>query len=312
MTAGTSVTPVAGRASDREQTRARYPDETGFTERGDVRTYFEVYGDGEPTILFVPPWSIVHSRVWKFQIAEFARRHRVVTFDPRGNGRSDRPAGIAAYAESELAQDLLDVLDAAKVGVAVIVSLSLGAQRTLLATAAHPERVAGLVFIAPTVPMGERLQTADPGYYADFDEVPETDVGWARYNRLAWLRDYPGFLEFFFGRCFTEPHSTKQIEDGIGWGSEIDADTLILTQYAKALDAGAVLEACRVVDRPTLVIRGDADAVAGPGRGPALAEAIRGARLETIHDGGHIPNARDPIRVNLLIREFLRTLPTAT
>ena len=62
-----------------------------------------------------------------------------------------------------------------------------------------------------------------------FTEPLPTDEGWAKQNRHYWQRDYPGFLDFFFGRCFTEPHSTKQIEDGIGWALETTPDTLELT-----------------------------------------------------------------------------------
>ena len=56
-----------------------------------MRVFYEVYGSGEPTILFCPTWTLVHSRVWKMQIPYLARHHRVVVFDPRGNGKSDRP-----------------------------------------------------------------------------------------------------------------------------------------------------------------------------------------------------------------------------
>ena len=52
-----------------------------------------------------------------------------------------------------------------------------------------------------------------------FDEELDTDEGWAKYNRHYWLSDYRGFLEFFFAQVFTEPHSTKQIEDCVGWGA---------------------------------------------------------------------------------------------
>ena len=63
-----------------------------------MRVFWERYGDGEPTILFLPTWSIVHSRCWKAQIPYFARHSRVLTFDGRGNGRSDRPAEPERYA----------------------------------------------------------------------------------------------------------------------------------------------------------------------------------------------------------------------
>src|SRR3954453_17225545 len=87
-----------------EQTRARYPDDEGFIERDGVRVFWESYGDGEQTILFLPTWTLVHSRVWKAQIGCLAPHFRVVTFDPRGNGRSDRPTTRAAFAEREFAQ----------------------------------------------------------------------------------------------------------------------------------------------------------------------------------------------------------------
>ena len=74
-----------------EQTRASYPDADGYVERDGVRTFYEVYGQGEPTVLLLPTWSIVHSRFWKMQVPYLARHHRVVVFDGRGNGKSDRP-----------------------------------------------------------------------------------------------------------------------------------------------------------------------------------------------------------------------------
>jgi alpha-beta hydrolase superfamily lysophospholipase len=62
---------------------------------------YEVYG-GEPTILFLPTWTFVHSRIWRMQIrtSHASPRRRV---RPRGNGRSDRPRNRADYAESEFA-----------------------------------------------------------------------------------------------------------------------------------------------------------------------------------------------------------------
>ena len=57
---------MAGRRREQqraaEQTRARYPDDEGFVERDGVRIFYEVYGDGEPTFLLLPTWSIIHSR----------------------------------------------------------------------------------------------------------------------------------------------------------------------------------------------------------------------------------------------------------
>src|SRR5436190_524742 len=165
-----------------DQSRARYPDSEGFVERDGVRIFYERYGEGERTILLLPTWSIIHSRFWKGQIPYLARHFRVVTFDGRGNGRSDRPPQPEAYAEKEFAEQ---------------------------------------AFVA-------RLETYE---------------GWDKWNSNYWLEDYEGFLEFFLGQIFTEPHSTKQLEDGIGWALETDAETLVATQLAPRLpDEGSVRE----------------------------------------------------------------------
>ena len=254
-----------------EQTRARYPDESGYVERDGVKLYYEVYGSGEPTVFLLPTWSIIHSRHWKMQIPYLARHCRVLTFDGRGNGRSDRPE--SGYDEREFAADALAVMDATGTESATLVSLSLGAQRALLMAAEQPERVEGAVFICPSVPLGEPV--AERQLYP-WNEELDTDEGWAKYNRYYWLRDYRGFLEFFFSNMFTEPHSTKPIEDCVGWGLETTAETLVATQLREWLDEEAARELCSRVRCPVLVIQGTDDAITGQGRGIALAEATGG------------------------------------
>ena len=285
-------------AARREQTRARYPDSTGYVQRDGVRLYYEVYGSGEKTVFLLPTWSIIHSRHWKMQIPYLARHCRVVTFDGRGNGRSDRPA--AGYKESEFAADALAVMDATGTERATIVSLSVGAQRGLILAAEHPDRVTGAVFICPAVPLAAPL--ADRTRYP-WDEVLPTDEGWAKDNLYYWLRDYRGFLEFFFSQMFTEPHSTKPIEDCIGWGLETTAETLVATEIGNGLHEEAARELCARIRCPVLVIQGTADAITGPGRGIALAEAT-GGDLVLLEGSGHGPHVRDPVRTNLLIRDF--------
>ena len=72
-----------------------------------------------------------------------------------------------------------------------------------------------------------------------------TDEGWAKDNLHYWLRDYRGFLEFFFSQMFTEPHSTKPIEDCIGWGLETTAETLVATEIGNGLDEDGRARAVR-------------------------------------------------------------------
>ncbi len=285
-----------------EQTRARYPDREGYVERDGVRLFWEVYGTGEPTVLLLPTWSIIHSRHWKMQIPYLARHCRVVTFDGRGNGRSDRPQEAAAYDEREFAGDALAVLDATVTERAVIVGFSLGSQRGLLLAAEHPERVERAVFIGPNFPGGGDSLPERTAY--DFDRESDTVEGWAKYNRYHWLRDYRDFVEFFMSKMFTEPHSTKPIEDAVGWALETNGETLIATQEGPGLSAEEARALCRRVRCPVLVIHGEGDAIASVTRGAALAEQT-GGELVVLEGSGHAPHVRDPVKVNLLLRDFV-------
>jgi pimeloyl-ACP methyl ester carboxylesterase len=106
--------------------RARLPDLEGFIEREGVKVAYELYDNDAPTLLLLPTWSIVHSRVWKAQIPYLARHWRVITFDGRGNGRSDRPATSEAYADEQFVADTIGVLDATGTERAVMIGWSRG------------------------------------------------------------------------------------------------------------------------------------------------------------------------------------------
>jgi pimeloyl-ACP methyl ester carboxylesterase len=331
------TTTVATAEGAHEQSRARYPDAEGFAERDGVRTFYEVYGEAEPAILFLPSWSIVHSRVWKAQIAWFARRHRVVVFDPRGNGRSDRPAGAAAYRDPQFVADALAVLDAAGTERAVVVGYSRGARWGLRLAAEQSERVSALVIACPSIALTPIL---GPKTQATFELTGRARIAWetvisqlrlglthpsamfsrtarigmrhtnpfeaARmFNRQRWLEDYRGFLEWFFGLVFLEPHSTKQIEDCISWGLETTPETLADTLAGDAmLDRHTALELCARVSCPSIVISGGDDIITPPEWSAELARAL-GSRHVSFPGYGHSISGRHPVAFNLALRDFI-------
>ena len=286
--------------------RACQPVADGYVERDGVKVHYELFGAGEPTVLLLPTWSIIHSRHWKMQVPYLARHCRVLTFDGRGNGRSDRPTEPEAYAESEFAADALAVMDATQTPRAVIVGFSMGAHRGLLLAADHPERVQAAVFIGPNYPGGGQ-PVAERTVYS-WEEELDTDEGWAKHNRHYWLRDYQGYLEFFMSRMFTEPHSTKPAEDGVGWGLDTTGETLALTYLAPFMEPEEARELAGRVRCPVLVIHGEDDAHSSVTRGIALAEHT-GGRLVLLEGSFHAPHVRDPVRVNLLLRDFIKPAP---
>jgi pimeloyl-ACP methyl ester carboxylesterase/UDP:flavonoid glycosyltransferase YjiC (YdhE family) len=287
--------------------RARLPDESGYVVNSGVRIHYEVHGAGQPTILLLPTWAIVDSRHWKMQVPFLARDYRVITFDPRGNGRSDRPRNPAAYADAVFASDAAAVLDATGTERAVLAAFCSGFPWALLFAAAHPQRVTGIVTIAPTLP----IPPADPwerdGH--SFDDVLDTTVGWAKENRYYWRRDWRGYVEFFMSQITTEPHSTKPYDDLVEWGMQTDAETLLCDADApqQVADEQEAIRLCRSLACPVLVIGGDQDKIVPPERARRIAE-LTGAELLVIEGGGHAPHVRYPVAVNHVIRDFVDRL----
>jgi pimeloyl-ACP methyl ester carboxylesterase/UDP:flavonoid glycosyltransferase YjiC (YdhE family) len=283
--------------------RALLPDESGYVVNDGVRIHFEVYGTGEPTILLLPTWAIVDCRHWKMQVPFLARHHRVITFDPRGNGQSDRPRNAAAYGEGAFAADIRAVLDATGADRAVLASFCTGFIWALLFAAAEPERVSGMVTIGPTLPVPPASPWERREY--SFDDVLDTSEGWAKENRHYWQRDWRGYVEWFMSQIATEPHSTKPYDDLVEWGMQTDAETMLCDADApqQITDEAESTRLCRSLTCPVLVIGGDQDKIVPPERARRIAE-LTGAELLVIEGGGHAPHVRYPVAVNHAIRDF--------
>ena len=87
--------------------RARYPDSEGFVDRNGAKVYYEVYENEGPTVFLGQSWQTTHSRHWKMQIPYLSRHFRVVTYDPVGNGNSDRSSVVERYTTKEVIADAI-------------------------------------------------------------------------------------------------------------------------------------------------------------------------------------------------------------
>ncbi|MBT6987109.1 MAG: alpha/beta fold hydrolase, partial [Rhodospirillaceae bacterium] len=284
--------------------RAKYPDLEGSIDRDGVNIHYEVYGEGAETLLFMPAWAIVHSRMWKAQIPYFSQYYRCITFDPRGNGKSDRPEEVEKYAIHEYVADALAVLDATNTKQATLLGVSLGGLLAPILAAHYPERVRALVAICPASTIGPDLGYATPDRF--FGQT-ENHEGWEKYSQSYWHEDYEDFTRFFIGQIFPEPHSTKQIQDGVSWSLETDGQALGKTVEARMTLAPHFTvneDLYRNIKCPVLVIHGTEDRIQAHDRGKFLA-ALMQAEFISFEGAGHNPQARFPAKTNALILDFL-------
>src|SRR5215831_9043878 len=177
--------------TSRRHTTAVEPPETRYAKSGDVSIAYAVAGGG-PLDLVLVPGSVSHVELYPQRggigelIAGLARIGRLISFDKRGTGMSDRIAGAATF--EERMDDIRAVLDAAGSSRAALVGLSEGAPMSTLFAATYPARVAALVLYggmartlwAPDYPLGapeeEYLQEVeeygrsfgDPSYLGAF------------------------------------------------------------------------------------------------------------------------------------------------
>ncbi len=296
-----------------ESGRARLPVRTGVAAGDDgVRIAWEEFGSGEPTIVLLPSAPIIHARQWKAQIHFLSRSWRVIAFDGRGNGQSDRPTDPAAYVDDRSVADIVTVMDATETETAVLVGLcGDGVWRSIRLAAEQPDRVLGIVAFAVGVP---RLSAPQPHYVAAnavFNEELPTSDGWAKMNRHHWRRDYADYAQFFFSEMTTEPHSTKAIEDAARWATDGSVDAMLADAAVEfPFDLETVEARCRAVSCPMLIVHGTADRCQPIERAHRLAE-LTGAPLVVVEGANHMIPGRHPVLANLLIRDFVRGLSPA-
>jgi pimeloyl-ACP methyl ester carboxylesterase/predicted glycosyltransferase len=284
--------------------RAREPDKAGCITRDGIDVAYEVFGAGERTIVFTPISPIVESRAWKGQVPYLARHARVVTIDPRGNGRSGRPTDQAAYADLEFVADTIAVMDELGVEAAVLAGICWSGWNAAVAAAKYPERVAGLIVLAPWLPFAGPELPARSQYSHDDD--PPNPQGWAKHNRHHIARDWPDFARFFLSELLPEPHSSKPYDDALEWALQTTGAIHNAYEDAPACvaDAAGLRNLLAEIRCPSLVIHGTDDHCQPAARAAFLADAIGADRI-TIDGAGHLPMAREPVAVNLAIREFL-------
>ena len=259
---------------------------------GDINLYYEVHGSGEPLVLIM---GYRASHVGWFLIQDkLASEHRVILFDNRGTGRSDKPE--IPYTTKMMASDIAGLLDVLDISAACVFGHSMGGAIAQEFALNYPDRLNTLILggttcggskaVSPTpeaiaflldpelakLPVADRLRATIPWVW-NKEFVDNNPVAMERYIALA--SEYP-----------TPPHAIVSQQNAL-----LTHDTYDCLPDIKA---------------PTLVIAGSKDRIVPFDNSKLLASRIPNAELAIIENAGHEYFDDSAEKSSKIILDFLR------
>jgi pimeloyl-ACP methyl ester carboxylesterase len=272
--------------------------ETKYTKSGDVHIAYQVVGNGPLDLVVVPGWvSHLEVQYWEEPfIARFferlARFSRLILFDKRGTGLSDRVARDALPTLEQRMEDVHAVMDAARSKRAALFGISEGGAMCALFAATYPERTSALVM---------------SGCYAKW--VRADDYPWAppREVHEAAFAAYEKNWGTPIGFKTIAPSAANDERSRNWWARYLrmgasPGDGVALYRMNVEIDVRAVLPAIKV---PTLVMHRKGDRLIDINNGRYLAEHIPGAKYVELEGADHLPWFGDAEAPLAEIEEFL-------
>jgi pimeloyl-ACP methyl ester carboxylesterase len=271
--------------------------ETRYARSGDVHIAYQVVGDGPFDLVLVPGWvshveefwNDLDAAYWFRRLASFSR---LILFDKRGTGMSDRVPETALPTLEQRMDDVRAVMDAAGSERAALLGFSEGGSMSLLFAATYPERTLALALYAtyarrlwaPDHPWGPTAEEREAFHkrvertWGTLDIVQERAPSLARDERVA--RELAGRM-----RRSASPGAA-----------------VTLARMNAQIDVRHILPSVRV---PTLVLSRTGDPQGPPGAGRYLAQHIAGARFVELPGDDHLPWVGDRDQIADHIEEFL-------
>ncbi len=253
----------------------------------DGEIYYEAHGSGEPLILVSGLNGV--GRYWAPQVPVFAQRYRVITYDQRGTGQSDKLQ--RAFSVDQMAAELAGLMDALGIAKAHLVGLSTGGAIGQTLAIEQPQRVGKLV-------MCSTWTHCDPWFRRLFEA------------RREMYRQCGPALHAMFHPLWLYPHDYINAHD-----AEIDEERSRNTAAAPPVEVSTGrIDALLAFDRraglpkikaPTLIVASTNDYITPSYYAEALGKAIPGAKLVVFDGGGHSLSKTRPEEFNRLVLEFL-------
>lgn len=255
-----------------------------------INIYYESQGEGEPLLLIAGLGATHH--LWELQVPSFARWYRVVTFDNRGAGDSDKPA--EPYSIALFADDTAALMDTLGIERAHLYGQSMGGLIGQEFALRHPQRLRGLALGCTTFggPRSVPLSPQAAALLAGMPSLPPEQA----VERV---------MELFYSPRYRREHAgeaRQRIGSYLPLRTPPDA-------YARQLAACLGFDAydrLPEIAAPTLVINGAEDALIPAENSRIMAQRIPGAELVLFPEVGHLYFHEVPEEADAAVADFLR------
>jgi pimeloyl-ACP methyl ester carboxylesterase len=258
----------------------------------DINIYYEVHGEGEPLVLIYG--YVGHSRLWFRQVPVLSKKYRVVAFDNRGVGRSDKPD--TPYTMGMMAGDIAGLLDIIGIDAAHIFGISMGGMIAQHFVLNYPERVISLILGCTFCGGVHSIQPEPEPMAALFD--------FERLQKMTHEEVTRQAMPFCYSQEFIEKNPDI-IEERVAKQLEYPTPGHGAMRQAGAIMGHDTYELLPKIQLPTLVIAGDNDRLIPVENSQILASRIPEAELVILKGAGHEFFIEDAEEVNKTILDFL-------
>jgi 3-oxoadipate enol-lactonase len=268
----------------------------GYAPVQNGQLYYETCGEGDALVLIHA--GIADCRMWDEQVASFARRYQVISYDARGFGRSKTEA--VSFSNR---QDLCDLLAHLECSKATVLGISRGGQIAIDFTLEHPELVRALIPVAAGLSGYQHQPTpAEASLQQKFEEM---DALWEKHD-FQKLVEYE--MQVFVdgpGQPFTRvPATLRERVRAMDMANYVNQTIEPSAQPLDPPAAGRLAE----IHVPALVIVGDLDTPSSQIMADLMVKGIAGARKVVFPGVAHMVNMEQPEQFNRVVLEFLGSL----
>ena len=258
-----------------------------FVENEGLKIYYEFEPGNPPALVFIHGWT-ANMNFWKEQRAYFAGKNAMLFIDNRGHGKSDKPKKYDFYRLDKFVSDLEAVVSSLKLRDFVLIGHSFGTMISMKYCAGNPEKVRALVLVGG----GTRIRSLHEIFYP--------------FSRLMSAINYRSAVRLVENLSFAE-NAVELKEWAFRQVIENTPRYSAMNGY-KTLTKIDLREDAKRIEKPTLIIVGEKDALLPVEKSKELNKLIRNSKLVIIPQAGHCVQLERPMEVNREIEEFCSKL----